>query len=78
MICLLLQMLDLSRNQLNGFDESIAIKLHKIHDVYLNNNPIICDKCHMGLLIDLAASVKSSLTLSYMCDSVFLHFAFAL
>ena len=58
------QMLDLSRNQLNGIEERYAKKLMKIKDVKVENNPLICDKCHMGSLIDDAAKV---------CEVPFLH-----
>lgn len=55
-ICL--QLLDLSRNQLNGFDEKLVAKLQKINDVKLAENPIICDRCHMGALIKTARTVS--------------------
>lgn len=52
-----LQLLDLSRNQLNGFDEIFVVKLQQIKDVRLENNPLICDRCRMGFLIDIARKV---------------------
>ena len=53
------QLLDLSRNQLNGFGDGIAAKLRKIREVKLENNPLICDRCHMGALIDKAETVST-------------------
>lgn len=55
-----LQLLDLSRNQLEGFDDTHVLKLQKIKDVKLENNPLICDRCHMGTLIDIARRVSGS------------------
>lgn len=55
----ILQLLDLSRNQLNGFDDHFVAKLQRIKDVRLENNPLICDKCHMGSLIDVASTVSN-------------------
>lgn len=52
------QLLDLSRNQLNGFDDVLTVKLRRIRDVRLENNPLICDRCHMGSLIDIARTVS--------------------
>lgn len=54
----LLQLLDLSRNQLSGFDDAIATRLGNIGDVKLENNPLICDRCHMGSLIAMAKTVS--------------------
>lgn len=45
------QELDLSHNQISGIEESIASRLLNIADVRLDNNPLICDKCHLGPLI---------------------------
>lgn len=56
----LIQVLDLSRNQLNGVEENFAVKLQNINDVRLENNPLICDRCHMGPLIDKAENVRFS------------------
>lgn len=56
-----LQLLDLSRNRLNGFDDSFTWKLRQIKDVKLANNPLICDRCHMGALIDIAQTVRIAL-----------------
>lgn len=53
-----LQLLDLSRNRLNGFDDIFVWKLRQIKDVKLENNPLICDRCHMGVLIDIAQTVR--------------------
>lgn len=54
------QLLDLSRNQLNGFDEVFVAKLQQIKDVRLENNPLICDRCRMGFLIDVARTVSEN------------------
>lgn len=45
------QDLDLSHNQISGIEESIASRLLNIANVRLDNNPLICDKCHLGPLI---------------------------
>lgn len=52
------QALDLSRNQLNGIADNQVALLRKIADVHLENNPLICDRCHMGALIQIAKSVS--------------------
>lgn len=52
-----LQLLDLSRNQFNGFNEEFSTKLKIIKNVKMENNPLICDRCHMGSLIENAAEV---------------------
>lgn len=54
------QFLDLSRNQLNGIPERYAAQLSRIADVKLENNPLICDWCHMGPLIMKAKKVRGS------------------
>lgn len=56
-----LKLLDLSRNQLNGIDYYIAVKLINIDDVRLENNPFVCDRCHMGPIIDQSNIVSISL-----------------
>lgn len=43
--------LDLSHNQISGIEETIASRLLNIANVRLDNNPLICDKCHLGPLI---------------------------
>lgn len=53
------QLLDLSRNQLNGIEDSQTMLLQKIREVRLENNPLICDRCHMGSLIQIAKNVSS-------------------
>lgn len=55
-----LQLLDLSRNNLNGFDDNQVWKLRQIKDVKLENNPLVCDRCHMGALIstDIIQTVR--------------------
>lgn len=52
------QLLDISRNQLNGIEDSQAIMLQKIKEVRLENNPLICDRCHMGSLIQMVKHVS--------------------
>lgn len=54
-----MQLLDLSRNQLNGIEDTQAAMLQKIKEVRLENNPLICDRCHMGSLIQIAKNVSS-------------------
>ncbi|XP_058824946.1 leucine-rich repeat-containing protein 15 [Topomyia yanbarensis] len=49
-----LQLLDLSRNQLSGIEDRYAPQLARIGDVRMDNNPLICDRCHMGAIIDMA------------------------
>ncbi|XP_055295035.1 insulin-like growth factor-binding protein complex acid labile subunit [Sitodiplosis mosellana] len=53
-----LELLDLSRNNLNGFDDIQVWKLRQIKDVKLENNPLICDRCHMGALIEIAQTLS--------------------
>ncbi|XP_053676070.1 insulin-like growth factor-binding protein complex acid labile subunit [Anopheles nili] len=56
-----LEFLDLSRNQLNGIPERYATQLARIADVKLENNPLICDWCHMGPLIMQARKLTDGL-----------------
>uniref|UniRef100_A0A182XNA9 LRRCT domain-containing protein n=1 Tax=Anopheles quadriannulatus TaxID=34691 RepID=A0A182XNA9_ANOQN len=56
-----LEFLDLSRNQLNGIPERYATQLARIGDVKLENNPLICDWCHMGPLITQTKKLKEGL-----------------
>lgn len=56
------QTLDISRNQLNGFDSELLSRLYGIPDVRLAENPWICDRCHIGLLVDHSASVITKYT----------------
>ncbi|XP_055294991.1 insulin-like growth factor-binding protein complex acid labile subunit isoform X2 [Sitodiplosis mosellana] len=56
-----LELLDISRNQLNGIEDSQAVMLQKIKEVRLENNPLICDRCHMGALIQMAKNLRWSL-----------------
>lgn len=60
------QSLDLSRNQLNGFDDMFVVKLQRIKDVKLENNPLICDRCHLGSLVDIARSVSNIITIFFL------------
>lgn len=53
-----LKQLDLSRNQLNGITERILAQLLDIEDVRLEGNPLICDSCHMGALINRKVKVS--------------------
>ncbi|GAB0098446.1 insulin-like growth factor-binding protein complex acid labile subunit [Sergentomyia squamirostris] len=55
-----LELLDLSRNQIKGIDLRIVSLLVRISDVSLAYNPITCDRCHMGALIDRAHTLKWS------------------
>lgn len=65
------QQLDLSRNQLNGIEDSQAIMLQKIKEVILEKNPLICDRCHMGALIQIAKNVSFILFIAiyYTCEN---------
>ncbi|KAH8351732.1 hypothetical protein KR084_002509 [Drosophila pseudotakahashii] len=51
--CRELEFLDLSRNQLHGISEDTALRIQGIRNVRLDNNPLICDECHMGKLINV-------------------------
>jgi hypothetical protein len=50
--CRLQQELDISRNQLAGFEEDFAVKLLNIDDVKFEQNPIVCDLCHVGPILN--------------------------
>lgn len=63
---MLVQLLDLSRNQLNGFTEAQANILQKINNVQLENNPLICDECHMGYLLDVETTVSITFCIFYL------------
>uniref|UniRef100_A0A182Q1C3 LRRCT domain-containing protein n=1 Tax=Anopheles farauti TaxID=69004 RepID=A0A182Q1C3_9DIPT len=63
--------LDLSRNQLNGIPERYATQLAAITDVKLENNPLICDWCHMGPLIMQARKVPYTPTDNARIDGMF-------
>lgn len=52
-----LEFLSLNRNQFNGMSEKLAARLQKIKNVELLDNPLICDRCHSGPLIDSAGKV---------------------
>uniref|UniRef100_T1GWA7 LRRCT domain-containing protein n=1 Tax=Megaselia scalaris TaxID=36166 RepID=T1GWA7_MEGSC len=58
--CRELEFLDVSRNQLHGMTEDIAERLQQIQNVRLDNNPLICDECHMGKLIQIVKQLKWS------------------
>lgn len=51
------QELDLSRNQLAGFEEDFAVKLLNIDDVKFEQNPIVCDLCHVGPILNRLSMV---------------------
>lgn len=54
-----LQVLDLSRNQISKIEDDItASRLQKIRDVKLDGNPLICDRCHMGPLLQRIRDVS--------------------
>lgn len=54
-----LQVLDLSRNQISKIENDItASRLQKIRDVKLDGNPLICDRCHMGPLLQRVRDVS--------------------
>uniref|UniRef100_A0A1B0EYS2 Uncharacterized protein n=2 Tax=Phlebotomus papatasi TaxID=29031 RepID=A0A1B0EYS2_PHLPP len=55
-----LERLDVSRNQIKGIDMRIVNLIVKLEDVNLAYNPITCDRCHMGALIDRAHTLKWS------------------
>ncbi|XP_063700255.1 insulin-like growth factor-binding protein complex acid labile subunit [Culicoides brevitarsis] len=44
--------LDLSRNQFSEIDTKYVDRISSIKDVKLDLNPIVCDNCHMGALIN--------------------------
>lgn len=54
---LLKQELDLSRNQLAGFEEDFAVKLLNIDDVKFEQNPFVCDLCHVGPILNRISMV---------------------
>ncbi|EDV54812.1 toll-like receptor Tollo [Drosophila erecta] len=56
--CRELEFLDLSRNQLHGISEDTALRIQGIRNVRLDNNPLICDECHMGKLIDVVRQLQ--------------------
>ncbi|TMW43916.1 hypothetical protein DOY81_011003, partial [Sarcophaga bullata] len=50
--------LDLSRNRLHGINADIVFRIQAIRNVRLDNNPLICDECHMGKLIDVVRQLQ--------------------
>ncbi|XP_034666048.1 insulin-like growth factor-binding protein complex acid labile subunit isoform X1 [Drosophila subobscura] len=56
--CRDLEYLDLSRNQLYGINEDTALRIQGIRNVRLDNNPLICDECHMGKLINVVRQLQ--------------------
>ncbi|TDG40516.1 hypothetical protein AWZ03_013060 [Drosophila navojoa] len=56
--CRELEFLDLSRNQLYGINADTAIRIQGIRNVRLDNNPLICDECHMGKLINVVRQLQ--------------------
>lgn len=69
-LLLFLQLLDLSRNRLNGFDDIFVWKLRQIKDVKIMDNPLVCDRCHMGALIDIAQTVRYKIHTRTQSDMV--------
>ncbi|XP_067625979.1 carboxypeptidase N subunit 2 [Eurosta solidaginis] len=57
--CRELEFLDLSRNQLYGINEDTVLRIQRIRNVRLDNNPLICDECHMGKLINVVQHLES-------------------
>ncbi|CAO1319069.1 unnamed protein product [Diamesa serratosioi] len=53
-----LKLLDLSRNQLTGFEEDMTEKLLKIDDIKWDQNPFVCDVCHMGAILNRLRAMK--------------------
>lgn len=53
-----LQSLDISRNQLTGFEEDFATKLLNIDDVIFEKNPLVCDICHIGAILNRIENVR--------------------
>ncbi|XP_064546794.1 insulin-like growth factor-binding protein complex acid labile subunit [Drosophila montana] len=56
--CRELEFLDLSRNQLYGINADTALRIQGIRNVRLDNNPLICDECHMGKLINVVRQLQ--------------------
>ncbi|XP_062120784.1 leucine-rich repeat-containing protein 15 [Drosophila sulfurigaster albostrigata] len=56
--CRELEYLDLSRNQLYGINADTAMRIQGIRNVRLDNNPLICDECHMGKLINVVRQLQ--------------------
>ncbi|KAH8419476.1 hypothetical protein KR222_008141 [Zaprionus bogoriensis] len=56
--CRQLEFLDLSRNQLYGINADTALRIQGIRNVRLDNNPLICDECHMGKLINVVRQLQ--------------------
>lgn len=52
---------------MTGFSDKLVAKLREINDVKLADNPIVCDICHMGALVEIARTV--SFTLANIDDS---------
>lgn len=52
------QELDLSRNQLRGFDDYLVDKLLRIESIKFDKNPFTCDLCNMGALLDRQKEVS--------------------
>lgn len=71
------QLLDLSRNQLNSIGDALASKLRRIKDVKLENNPLICDRCHLGSLIDMVGSVSVTIYKQTMLHLYTQHYSLA-
>lgn len=55
------EQLDISNNQLTGITENELNFLRPIRNVLIENNPFICDKCHVGALINETDDVSTSM-----------------
>lgn len=45
---------------MTGFDEDFAIKLLNIDEVKFEKNPIVCDVCHVGAILNRIQSVRAT------------------
>lgn len=61
--------LDISNNQLTGLNDNELNFLGPIRNVLIENNPFICDKCHVGALINKTGDVSIHFV-STMCSCV--------
>lgn len=50
--------LDLSRNQLRGFDDELVDKLLSIESVKFDHNPFVCDLCNMVAILERQQEVR--------------------
>jgi hypothetical protein len=54
--------LDISRNQLSGIEEDFAEKLLRIDDIRWDQNPFICDICHLEGILNRIHAVGRKIT----------------